>query len=311
MALTLIEAAKAALNQGYEMEAAVMMQYAESSPILEVMPFRDITGAALKYNREETLPGIGFRGVNEGYSEDTGILNPQVETLAIAGGDLDVDKFNIVTMGESIRAAQERAKVRSLALAWTRTFIQGDTQTQPEEFDGLKKRLTGTQLVEAGNTSGGDVLSLGKMDELIDQVVNPTHLAMNKTVRRRLTAAARATGVGGFITYELDAFGRRVESYQGLPILILDEDNQKNKILPFTETGAGGGTAQTTSIYCLSLAEMYLQGIQNGGIQVTDLGELDSKPCMRTRVEWYAGIAIFDGRAAARLRGVKDGTVVV
>jgi hypothetical protein len=33
---------------------------------------------------------------------------------------------------------------------------------------------------------------------------------------------------------------------------------------------------------------------------------LETKPVLRTRIEWYAGLAIFDGKAAARLRGVKD-----
>ena len=54
-----------------------------------------------------------------------------------------------------------------------------------------------------------------------------------------------------------------------------------------------------------------LSGIQNGGMSVRDLGEQDSKPVFRTRVEWYAGIALWHGRAAARLRGISDAAVVV
>lgn len=310
MALTLVEAAKTALNEGYEMEAAIMMQYAMSSPILGVLPFRDIQGSALKYNREETMPGIGFRGINGSFTESTGVVNPQVETLAIAGGDLDVDKFLVQTMGEGTRSAQEQLKVRSLALSWTRTFIQGDSATTPEEFDGMRKRLTGTQLIAAGNTSGGDALSLVKLDEVIDSVVEPTHLIMNKNMRRRLTAASRATSIGGFINYGVDEFGRQVEMYGNLPILIVDEDNNRNKILPFTEVGAGGGTAQTCSIYCVSFGQLKVQGIQNGQITVSDLGELQTKPCYRTRVEWYAGFGVFDGRSAARLYGITDAAVV-
>jgi hypothetical protein len=154
------------------------------------------------------------------------------------------------------------------------------------------------------------VLSLERLDAVIDQVDEPTHLVMNKTMRRRLTAASRNTGVGGYITFEQDQFGRRVEMYQGLPIVVLQEDNERNLILPFTEAGAGGGTAQCTSIYCVSFDDMGVTGLQSGGIDVRDLGELDSKPAMRTRVEWYAGIAVMNPRSAARLYGVKDGAVV-
>jgi hypothetical protein len=53
-----------------------------------------------------------------------------------------------------------------------------------------------------------------------------------------------------------------------------------------------------------------LVGIQNDGISVRDLGELEAKPVFRTRVEWYAGVAIFSGRAVARLRGIKDAAIV-
>lgn len=201
-------------------------------------------------------------------------------------------------------------KVKALSLSWTNTFVNGDTATNPKEFDGIKKRLTGTQLVSAGSTSGGDVLSLERLDALIDQVDEPTHVIMNKTMRRRLTAASRNTGVGGYITFEQDQFGRRVEMYQGLPIVVLQEDNERNLILPFTEAGEGGGTAQCTSIYCVSFDDMGLTGIQSGGIDVRDLGELDTKPAVRSRVEWYSGIAVLQPRAAARLYGVKDGAVV-
>lgn len=93
--------------------------------------------------------------------------------------------------------------------------------------------------------------------------------------------------------------------------MVLDENNTRDKILPFTEAGAGGGTAQSCSIYCVSMGEMMLQGIQNGGISVTDIGEMESSPHYLTRVEWYNGIMMMNGRAAARLYGVKDGAVTV
>lgn len=308
MALTLLEAAKTALNEGKEYEAAIIKQYAESSGILNGLSFRDISGSALAYNREETMPGIGFRGVNGSFSESTGIVNPQTETLAITGGDLDVDNFIMRTMPGS-REDQEMMKVRSLALSWTNTFINGDTIAQPKEFDGLKTRLTGTQLVDAGATAGGDPLSLEKLDELIDQVIEPTHLIMNKTMRRKLTVASRSTSIGGFITYDRDEFGRQLAMYADLPIIVLDEDNEKNQILPFTEAAPGGGASASTSIYCVSMGPLRLQGIQNGDIDVRVLGELDSKPAVRTRVEWYCGFGIFDGRSAARLQGVTNGAV--
>ncbi len=310
MALTLTEASKIALNEGKVFESAIIEQFASSSGILENIPFVDIAGNAYSYNREENLPGIAFRGVNESYTESAGIVNPVTETLSILGGDLDVDKFIIDTDGAGVRSQHEMMKVRALALRWTQQFIQGDTATDPRSFDGLRKRLTGTQLISNGSTSGGDVLSLERLDAAIDEVTNPTHIIMNKTMRRVLTTAARNQNVGGYITYELDSFGRKIAFYNDLPIIVLDQDGNKSQILPFTEVGAGGGTAQSCSIYVVSFTTMGVHGLQNGGMQVRDLGELAVKPVFRTRVEHYQSIAVKDGQGAARLYGIRAGNAV-
>lgn len=307
MALTLVEAAK--LYAGDPVRSAIIELYARNSDVLRTLPFDDINGSAMRYNRELTLPGIAFRGVNEAYTESTGILNPVTEPLVIAGGDLDVDKFIIDTMGASQRSTHEAMKVKALALHWTKTFIKGDQATEPREFDGLQVRCVGAQLIDAGSTANGEPLKLTKLDELIDAVDDAQYLIMNKTMRRRLSAAARSSSVGGYITYDLDAFGRRVTRYNDLEILIADLDNAGNAILPFTEAAASG-TATACSIYCVSFGDGKLTGIQKNAMDVRDLGELQTKPCLRTRVEWYNGIAVFHGKSAARLRYVADAAVV-
>ena len=308
--LTLAEAAK--LETGDEHRRAVIELFAQSTPLLGVLPFQDITGNALNYNREEALPGIGFRGVNEAFTESTGVLNPQTEALVIAGGDLDVDRFIVNTMGAGQRAVHEAMKVKALAHQISDSFIKGDAVSNPKQFDGLQARLptSGSQVVAAGATSGGDALSLAKMDEAIDKVENPTHLFMSKAMRRRFTAAARTTTVGGHIDWTTDSFGRQVQTYNGLPILEADSLGSAYATLAFDEANPGGGSAVGTSIYVLSIGPGMLHGIQNEGMSVRDLGELDTKPAFRTRVEWFVSIALFHPRAACRLWGIKDAAIV-
>jgi len=307
MSLTLLEAAKLSQNP---VQSAIIEMYARATDIMAALPFQAISGNALKYNREETLPGVGFRGVNEAYQESTGVLNPMTEPLVIAGGDLDVDTFILQTMGMNQRSVQEAMKVKALALAWVNAFINGNSATDPRSFDGLKVRLTGDQVFYAGTTNGGNALSLSKLDELIDRVENPTHLIMNKTMKRRLAAAARATAVGGYITFDIDEMGRRVQRYNDMPILVADYDNNGTQILPFLEVASTGATATACSIYCVSFGDGMLTGIQNGSMEVRDLGELETKPAYRTRVEWFAGLAAFHGKCAARLGGITDAAIV-
>lgn len=306
MGLTILEAAK--LESGVTDKQIIVEKYAGSSDILLTLPFEDIPGNAIKYNRESSLPGVGFRGVNESYTPSTGVLNPLVETLVIAGGDLDVDKFIVDTQGENQRSVQELMKVRALALSWTQKFIKGDTANDPREFDGLQVRVVGDQKIAAGATANGTPLSLAKLDEAIDQTLNTTHIVMSKAMARKFSAAGRTPSVAGNITYTLDELGKRVTNYNGIPFLTVDEDHEGNKILPFTEA-ATSGTATATSIYPVSLGADALTGIQNGSIDVRDLGELQDSPKFRSRVEWYNGIAIYNGRAATRIWSISDAAI--
>lgn len=299
MALTLLEAAK--LNTGDVYKAGVLKKYAETSEILRLLPFESINGNSLRYNVEETLPGVGFRGVNGSYTESTGIINPKVESLTIAGGDLDVDKFIVDTMGADQRSVHEAMKIKALALAWTKTFIKGDSESDPMTFDGLQKRINGDALIL--NHASGAGLSLAKLDEAIDAVDGANAILMSKAMRRRLTVAARTTAVGGNIGYTIDEFGRQVTTYNDLPIVIVDKDNENTEILGFTETGS------TTSIYVVAFGEGMVSGLQNGGMDVRDLGELEAKPALRTRIEWYSGFGVFAPRSAARLKNITDAAV--
>lgn len=312
MALTLLEASK--LNDGDMKRAAIIQMFAENSDVLRILPFENIPGGSLSYNVEGTLPGVAFRGFNESYTESVGVVNPATEVLRIAGGDLDVDKALIKTRGEGIRSTHEAMKVKAMALYLAGKIINGDSASEPREFDGLRVRVTGNQLIDhtgnqgASSTTNG-ALSLGALDHAIDLVDDPTHLLMSKAMRRRLTAAARTTTVGGDVTFVMDEFGRRVTQYNDLPILIADYDDTGARIIDFNEAGPAGGSV-STSIYVISADASKLTGLQNGTMEVNDLGELDSKPTLRTRIEWLVGLAVMHGRSIARVWGITNVAVV-
>lgn len=308
MGLTLLEAKK--MMTGEVIRPAIIELFARASDILRVLPFINIQGNAYKYNREEALPGVAFRGVNEGYTPSLGVINPVIESLYIMGGDLDVDRFIISTQGQGVRGAHENLKVKALAAEFTRVYFKGDASSNPREFDGLQRRVAGSQLIENGNTAGGDPLSLLKLDEAIDAVDSPMYLAMNKATRRRLTAAARDQAIGGQVSFDRDEFGRQITKYNDLPIITAYSSNGGTDPLQFDEVGGGGGTAQCTSVYVLSYGDATHAGIQNAPMDVRDLGEMQSLPVMRTRVEWYPGIATFSPRSVSRLRGITNAAAV-
>lgn len=306
-AVTLIEAAKAAFNNGEYHKAGIIKTFAEKTDLLRVLPFENIQGNAMKYTREAATGSAAFRGVNQAYTPSNGNLENQTESLMICGGELDVDKYIVKTMGEQVRTKHEMLKVAGLAQNIGHKCIKGSVVTSNLEFDGLQVRCTDSQLLANSSAADGAVLSLAKLDELIDKVDGPTHLLMSKAMRRTITAASRTSTVGGFVTWTKDEFGRQLAMYGDLPILIADNNDDVNASLAFDESFAGGGTAVGTSIYCLSIGEGKLQGIQSGPLEVTDLGEIDASPVFRTRVEWYVSLVLAHPRAAARLYSIKAG----
>jgi hypothetical protein len=307
--LTMLEAAK--VMSGEVKRQAVVEMFAAESDILRVLPFTDIPGGSYTYTQEGTLPGVAFRNIGGSYTPGAGVLNPYTEQFKIMGGEIDVDRASVRINGIGVRSVHERMKIKKMASNFTLKFIKGDSTSTAAEFDGLQRRLTGNQLIEAGSTDGGDALSLLKLDEAIDAVDDPTHLFMSKAMARRLNAAARTTAVGGYMTYSRDEFGRPIRTYNDLPILIADRNSYADAVLAFDEVGSGGATATATSIYALSLGEGMLTGLQNeAGMEVIDLGEIDASPVMRTRIEWICSIAPVHGRSAARLRGISDAPVV-
>ena len=290
MALTLAEAKKHSSNP---QELAIVTELA-AGPLLANMPFREVQGNGLFWKREESLGDVGFRAFNEGYTESYATVKQHSEALKLFGGDIKVDRAIVELEGPEARAYQIQAKTRAMRLSFEGLFINGDSNSNSAEFDGLARRLPSGSSQYVDN--GGGALDTGKLDEAIDAVDaqgGQKYLVMSKSARRHLSKIARANGQ---IDIERNDFGYQQLFYGGIPVLELDRDHQNVAILD--------GTPTNQSVYVVAFGNDLLTGLQNGGPQVRDLGEATDSPVLVTRVEWYCGMALINGRAAARLAGV-------
>lgn len=300
--LTLVEAAKLIQNP---LQRGVVEVFPQTSPVLQHLPFLDVQGNAYSYNQEQTLPGIGFRGINEIYDESTGVINPQTEALKIFGGISKVDRAQVKTQGKvnDIRAVHDGMKAKAAALEFTKAFFKGNSTADADSFDGLEKRLTGSQVLDMGNADGGNPLTLDKLDELLDAVQgSPDMLFMNKTMRRKVNKLMRAAGQATETVS--DAFGRQIAAYAGIPIGVIESDKNGNEILGFTEPDLDNGDKNVcTSIYAVRFgAKEWVSGLQAGILEVIDQGLQGIH--YQTLIEWICSIAVFHPKAAARLRGI-------
>lgn len=313
--MTLLEYKKLVTNPT---QAFVINEFLQSR-LLQVLPFTDVQGGGLFYNKTERLPGVGFRGINQPFNDDAGVMNPESEALKIFGGDMTVDVAIVDRYGMSAREAHIQLKLEAARLKFEKTFIKGDAQLSPEEFDGLQKRVTGRQLIANGADATGNPLSINSLDTAIDQVKAGTgakFLFLNDTVKRRLEQYYRNTGNGTMIQVTFDELGQPIESYRGCQIIVLEDDEEGNPILPFTETSPDGtSTTTNTSVYCARFGPLLTTGIQgpsNGvnGIYAEDFGRIQESPKYLTRVHWDCGMAILNGRSISRLAGVQDAPAV-
>ncbi|AON97374.1 major capsid protein [Gordonia phage Nyceirae] len=314
MAVTLAQAAVLSTDQH---SRGIHEIFVQESPVLDRLPLMEIAGNAYAYDLEATLPGVAFRGVNEAYVESTGTFNQLTERLVILGGDADVDRFIQQTRSDrySQRAEQDKLKVKAISYKFNDHFFNGDTAVDTKGFDGLKKRLVGNQVIDAG-TNGIPIVGNGgsdaytffdKLDELLAACPNADAMYANRQVRAKTLSAGRR--LGGVEMVKEDITGKRVVMYQGVPMLDPGDNLAGGQILPQTETM--GSASDTSSVYAVrfggSDGDQAVTGLTNGGVMVDDLGQLQEKPALRTRIEFYCGVALFGGKAAARLRGVRNG----
>lgn len=298
MALTLAESAKLSTDM---VLAGVIETIIKEEHVLDQLPFVEVVGNNFVYNRLNTEPTISFFNVGDSWTESTPDFTQISVQLKILGGDADVDNFIQASRAnvQDIASAVIQQKAKALARKWADTFINGDTSVDAKSFDGIDKicgALPAAQTVSMG--TNGATLSLAKLDELIDAVKTKNiALAMSRRSRRTLQSLVRTSGA--ILESRAGSFLEWVQMYNGVPVFVNDFISDAKTV---------GTSSDCSTIYCFSLGEAD-QGVVGltgpGGIQIENVGELESKDATRHRVKWYTSIGVLSTLSLARLIGVR------
>lgn len=297
MAMTLVEAAK--LTQDMLLRGVVETIVSESM-LLNYLPFMEIVGTQITYNSENTLPASAYYAVGDTWSEATPTYTQKTAKLSILGGDADVDHFIQQTYANpsDIAAGTVAARAKSVARQFSDTFFNGDAGVDPKSFDGLHKLIPAGQTYKAAaNNANGGQMTLDDLDYMLDLVKpgKPDVLFLSKRSRRKLKTLRR--GAANVMEVDIDNFGRRIEYYDGIPLVIDDF------ILDNRTVGTQAGTAGT--IYAVQFGfQRGVMGVNNGGVQVEEVGKLETKDATRRRIKWYTGAMCFRDIAVAMLAGI-------
>ena len=294
MALTLAEAAKLSNDV---LLAGVIETIIKDSPVLQRLPFIEIVGNGLTYNRENAAPTAAFFDVGDTWTESTPTFTQLTVTLKIMGGYADIDNFLIATRSnlQDLEAAVVQLKAKAVRQLFETTFVTGDVAVNAKSFDGLDKLCDPTQAISMG--VNGAALNLDKLDELVDAVKGgkPDMLMMSRRSRRIVTKLARNSG--SLMETDRDEFGQMLQFYDGIPLGVSDyiADNQ-----------TVGTSTDCSTIYGFQMGEGALSGLTApGSLAVERVGSLETKDATRTRIKWYASLALFNALKLARLTGVR------
>lgn len=277
MALTMTLADSLKLTKD-TLQAGVIETLATESKLLAVLPFMNIVGSGYTYNVETQLSDTQFRAVGEAIDPGQTSWETRTEALKIMGDEAVIDTFQQQVYGNvtDLMALEVGLKAKAIAHKYEKTFIAGDSKSNVKEFDGIDKRIIEGQTVTA------DELTAEAIDEAIDRILGtPDAIVMNKSARRAFTSKYR-----DYITYSRNEFGVQLAQYGGVNIIDLED-----------ELLTDNGTA-----YVLRFgAKEAVCGLTNGGVQVKALGEVDNAPQLKTRIEFFCGLAVFNDKTISKV----------
>ena len=280
------------------LQAGVIEVLATESKLLQLLPFMNVQGSGYTYNIEKNLGNAQFRKVNGGYNYGAIETIPVTERIVILGDEAIVDTYQIAVESDinNLMAIEVALRTKAIAHKFEKCFIDGGkaagsgvpSETVANEFVGILTRYTeatpanipsaALPLFQAQVITKTDDL-IGDLDTLLDMVAGGADcLIMNKKTRRQVTAKGRA-----FCDYRQGEFGTQFVQYGGVDIADVDGDLLADDVVIAVKFGAKEAVC----------------GLQNGGVRVTALGEMESQPQLKTRIEWFVGLAVFNPKAVA------------
>jgi len=323
-----------------ELLAGVVQEVYEEGQLLQKLPVTVIDSKSLLFNRENTLPSAAFYDVHEQipWSADTNFTQKEIALKIVSRQDV-LDNFMIKTYKNP--NDYRTIILQTLRKGCMRTIedklIYGNIDNDAAEFDGighlLPADIAGGESWAAANTQAYDMggaaapVTLKVLRELIDRVKpKPDILLMTRTMRNTLSATAFEKGVVlantstmATISYGRDDFGKRVDYFDGTPILISDyqggsygeTDNTVNKA-----TSASG----ICSIWALRFSSIIDGGLslvtggETGGVEffhMVELDDLEDYDAGGIRLVAYCALAQGSSKATAVIHSIDEDGVIV
>lgn len=317
MPVTLAEARK---NVQDDLQMGVIDEFRKSNWILDHITFDDCvspTGSGATptyaYTRLLTQPTADFRAINKEYTPSEVTKQRFTTDIKVFGGSYEIDRV-IADMGGIVSEVQlqQSQKIKAAQALFNDTFINGDSATNANAFDGLDKAVTGssTEFNASGSaidlsTSAAITSNYQAFLDMLDEFLmmldgTPSFLAGNTKMIAKLRACARRASM---YQTTLNEWGQQVESYGNIPFVDMLTKPGTN-----TDVIATDGTAGTTSLYVGRLGLDGLHAVSFAGVAPvkTWLPDYSTAGAVKKgEVEMNAAIVLKATKAAGVFRKIK------
>ncbi|PAD67024.1 phage capsid protein [Bacillus sp. 7586-K] len=318
---------QAKVGMADHVDQMVIDEFRRSSLLLDALTFDNAVspgtgGSTLTYGytRLKTPSTAGFRALNSEYTANEADRENLSVQLKIFGGAYEIDRVIQDTSGQINEADfQLRQKILGARNLFHHTVINGDSAVNANAFDGLDKALTGSStelntgaVIDLSSEAGLESNKFSFLDELDNFLAEldgrPTMLMGNSKLITKIKSIARRAG---YKTSSEDAFGRKVDGYDGIPLVDLGYFYDGGATVPVVPIEARTvETAQTglTDLYAVSLGMDGFHGVSptGNGIIRNYLPDFNSPGAVKKgEVEMVAAVALKATRKAGVLRNIK------
>lgn len=322
MAVTL---AQAKLNVQDDLQMGVIDEFRKNNWILDHITFDDCvspTGGGATptyaYTRLITQPTAAFRAINSEYTAAEVTRQRYTTDIKVFGGSYEIDRV-IASMGGIVSEVelQQAQKIKAAQALFNDTFINGDSATNANAFDGIEKAVTGssTEFNGAAADSAIDLSTSAYVTsnymaflDLLDEFLatldgKPSVLLGNTKMIAKLRACARRATM-----YQADknSFGEQVEMYGDIPFIDMGAKAGSNTDV--IATSSATGTAGNTSLYAVRLGLDGVHAVSFAGVAPvqTWLPDFNTAGAVKKgEVEMNAAIVVKATKAVGAFRKIK------
>ena len=301
-------------------DQTVIDEFRRSSQLMDMLPFANDVAPATGgqtlvygYTKLKTPSGASLRKINGEYTPNEAIKERMNAELKILGGSFKLDRVIINTAGAVDELNfQMKQKIAATTNLFHQLVINGDSSTNEDEFDGLKKLLSGSTTEK---TTTLDISTSALLDTnynaVLDEVTEflsllaekPTALLMNSKMLTKMKNVARRAG---YYSRTEDAFGRTVDNWDNIPMLDMKQyydaaTGKSSDVVAIEEDG-------TTAIYAICAAEDGFHGESLQGEKVVDshLPDMSQPGTIKEGdVEFVGCVALKNSLKAGVLKGIK------